>query len=249
MILSEPPRSPYDVHFRLFGVPVRIHPFFWLFTVLLSGNGKPSFVLIWLAAVVLSLLVHEFGHVFAFRRFGVDSYVVLHSFGGLAVPYGGYGGSFAPRLAPRDGAIVAFAGPAAEMLSAYLLVAVCYAAGYDVVFPPSGFFRFVPIVVVGTSSFLSQFVNLYVLISLFWALINLLPIVPLDGGRISQFLFTRFDPQTGPRQALILSIIVAGLTAALMFLEISLFSGIFFIYLAYTSYQALQDLGYGGRRW
>ena len=35
----------------------------------------------------VSILVHEFGHALAFRRFGTDSHIVLWMFGGLAVPY------------------------------------------------------------------------------------------------------------------------------------------------------------------
>lgn len=251
VILSEPPRSAYDVHFRLFGVPVRIHPFFWLFTVLLSGGGSLSVILIWLLAVVVSLLVHEFGHVFAFRMFGIDSYVVLHSFGGLAIPFGsGYSGYGTPRLSPRDSAIVAFAGPGAEIFSAYFLAAVCYAAGCEIRFPQSGFLRFIPGVWFDGSIYMLILVNMYINLSILWALINLLPIIPLDGGRISQAMFIGANSRTGQRQALILSIIVACLTAALMFVEFgSIFTGVFFLYLAYTSYQSLQDLGMGRPRW
>ena len=37
-MLAEPERTPYDVNFRLFGFPVRIHPLFWLGTALLGAS-------------------------------------------------------------------------------------------------------------------------------------------------------------------------------------------------------------------
>ena len=50
-------------------------------------------------------------------------------------------------------------------------------------------------------------------INLFWGLLNLLPIWPLDGGRISRETFEWASPRQGARAALILSGIVAALLA------------------------------------
>ena len=99
MLLAEPPRTAYDLHFRLLGIPVRITPFFWVASVLLGWNLAQGFsaqsqgelsvgvaLIIWTLAVLLSILVHEFGHALAFRLFGVESDVVLYHFGGLAIP-------------------------------------------------------------------------------------------------------------------------------------------------------------------
>ncbi len=252
MILQEPDRTPYDVRFRLFGVDVRIHPFFWLFTVLLSGGGSLKGVLIWLAAVMLSLLVHEFGHVIAFRYYGIRSFVVLYSFGGLAIPQGsGYGGSFGPRLTAGANAVVAFAGPAFEILSALAVLGVMQAVGSGVEFYFGG-----PLGIeidpgsLGFSPLLDAFLYIYVVISLFWGLINLLPIFHLDGGRISNALFERIDPQTGLKQTLILSMLTAGFVALVMLVRLqSYFNTLLFVYLGYMSYRIYEQLGFRGRRW
>ena len=37
-MLSSPGTTPYDLHFRLFGTPVRVNPLFWLVTALLGAN-------------------------------------------------------------------------------------------------------------------------------------------------------------------------------------------------------------------
>src|SRR5262245_17621863 len=87
-LFAEPQPTNYDLHFRVAGVPVRVHPLFWLVTVILGAGGgrfDPVPVGLWVVAVFISILVHELGHVAAFRYYGVGSHVVLHAFGGLAV--------------------------------------------------------------------------------------------------------------------------------------------------------------------
>ena len=55
--------TPYDLRFRLLGIPVRIHPMFWLIMALLGWeNRNLGAVLLWVACALVSILVHEFGH-------------------------------------------------------------------------------------------------------------------------------------------------------------------------------------------
>ena len=54
--------------------------------------GAGVWLLLWVAAVLISILVHEIGHWLAMRWYGTDAYVVLYHFGGLAVPRGKDGG-------------------------------------------------------------------------------------------------------------------------------------------------------------
>lgn len=253
MILSEPPRSAYDVHFRVFGTPVRIHPMFWVMSICMAGfDSRPSQVVLWTIAALISITVHELGHVWAFRRYGIESHIVLHAFGGLAIPTGrsDYGWSSRGRLGPMQNIVVSFAGPALEVLSAVALMGVLFACGARFEFIYDGLLKFLPAVFIGSSIYLIQFINDYILLSIFWGLLNLLPIIPLDGGRISQVMFEQADERSGTRQALYVSMIAAGLTGALMFVEFkSVFSVIFFGYLAFMNYQTLTFIGSNGRRW
>src|SRR4051794_39294916 len=93
-MLAEPGHTSYDLRFRLFGTPVRIHPFFWLLAVLFGwdlfiwaeGPEKLVRIALWIFCCFFSILLHEFGHVWAGAVLGArDSYIVLYSFGGLAV--------------------------------------------------------------------------------------------------------------------------------------------------------------------
>src|SRR3990172_1122587 len=104
MLLAEPGRTSLDLSFTLAGVPVRVHPLFWLVAALLGFSaGDPIFVVIWVAVVFVSILVHEFGHAFAMRHYGESPRVVLHAMGGLTIaeptPWGRTWANVAPGVA------------------------------------------------------------------------------------------------------------------------------------------------------
>ncbi|MBI2824986.1 MAG: site-2 protease family protein [Planctomycetia bacterium] len=256
MFLVEPPRTQYDLNFSVAGVPVRVHPLFWLITLLLgaSGNPDPVAVLLWVIAVFVSILVHELGHVLAFAYYGTRAHVVLHSMGGLAIPDGSAANwSGVPRRR-RDwisDVVIAFAGPAAGFVLAATLFAALAVAGRA------------PKMIVNNTTLLdptwkplpSPYVNLLLsyamFINIFWGLVNLLPIFPLDGGQISRAVITRFNPDQGLRQSLILSIVAAVAVAIFMFVRLhDQFLALFFAFMAYNSYMLFQQIsggGYGGR--
>ena len=120
MLIGEPPRTQGDLNFVLFGFPVRVHPFFWVISLLLgiSGDPKPELVLIWVAAVFVSILVHELGHAFAIRRYGGQAWITLYGMGGLA-------SSNEANRTPKAQILISAAGPAAGfVLAAAVLVAI-----------------------------------------------------------------------------------------------------------------------------
>jgi membrane-associated protease RseP (regulator of RpoE activity) len=92
---------------------------------------------------------------------------------------------------------------------------------------------------------------LYFLIvpSIFWALLNLLPIFPLDGGQVSRAIFTMFGGSEGLRNSLMLSLVAAALAALYFFSTGSIFGAILFISLAVSNYQLLQMIRFGGGPW
>ena len=81
--------------------------------------------------------------------------------------------------------------------------------------------------------------------NIFWGLVNLLPIYPLDGGQISrEVLATGQSVATALRQSLWLSVIVAAAVAVLAFTRLNdKYIAFFFAYMAYTSYSTLQAFG------
>src|SRR5262249_39113976 len=120
VFLLEPDPTPFDLRFRIFGVPVRVSPWFWVLSAVLGwrffDRGGVGLLGLWVGCVFVSILIHELGHVAAFRWFGVPSHVVLYPFGGLAIPT-----HEPPHRSDRI--IVALAGPAAQLVL-YALVRV-----------------------------------------------------------------------------------------------------------------------------
>jgi Zn-dependent protease len=239
-VLTEPERTRYDLSWRMFGVPVRVHPLFWLFTAILGANVLkleygPGLLVLWILCAFVSLLVHEFGHALAFRWYGTDSQIVLWSFGGLAVPRNevyGHGRNI----------IIALAGPVAG----FLLLGVVY--GTDKLFDWGG-----------TNRFTAGLYTFLFVINLYWGVMNLLPVWPLDGGRVSRELCSSFNRRSGRRISLEISILVAGLVVLYSLaceynwrpdlLDVlpwwippgSGYSAVLFGLLAYLSYQQLQQ--------
>lgn len=249
MLLGEPPPTQADVRFRLFGIPVRIHPFFWLVTLLLALGGKgkadPTATLVWIVVVFVSILVHELGHAMMQRRYGGRPWITLYGLGGLS-------SCNDCDRSTRSQIIIALAGPAAGFLLAGLVLVLLNLAGSragislsresipDGAYPVSllllsGYFE--PV-----SSYLMNLIVVSTLwVNVAWGLINLLPIYPLDGGRVAREILTLQQPRKGIVQSLQLSIGVAALMAIYGLLAWqSIFTTFMFGLLAYQSYQALE---------
>ena len=164
-MLAEPPRTPYDLNFRLFGFPVRVHPLFWLAAALLGANALDAgiqYLLIWIAVVFVSILVHELGHALAFRRFGSGSHIVLWMFGGLAVPYASVGQRWKQI-------VVSLAGPVAG----FILCGLVY--GSHKLWHWGARENGLPVFYLYSALFS---------VNLIWGIFNLLPVLPLDGGHV-----------------------------------------------------------------
>ena len=251
MFFVEPPPTQYDLRFNVAGVPVRVHPMFWLVTLIrASGNPEPLYVLLWVIAVFVSILIHEMGHVAAFRYFGMNAHVVLYGFGGLAIPSGG-AWNVGHRQRRDWLSDVVIRSPARWL-------AFCSPRRYSSAWPPRDARRsifFSPSLLVGfrwrplESDAVEGLLRDIQFINIFWGLVNLLPIYPLDGGQISRAVISRFNPANGLRQSMWLSVYAAAAMAALCYLHWhDLYLALFFAYMAFQNYQILRHMGggYGG---
>lgn len=242
MLFQVPPPTRFDLNFSVAGIRVRVHPLFWLIALLL-GAGSTNILLIAIAIFVIfiSILVHELGHAFAFRRFGQDSYIILHMMGGLAVPESSpYGENV--RLTPNQNIFISLAGPIAGFLLALVVILIGIGLGGQLVF--SMFFGFLPIPAVVLPyqfGLLDRVFALFVFINFFWGFINLLPVFPLDGGNVARYTLIQTDPINGLRNSLWLSVITGALIAIVGFVVLgSIYMAFLFGYLAFQSFQALQ---------
>jgi len=115
LLLQSPPPTRYDLRFSIAGIPIRVHPLFWLLTLLLGATGDLVQLLVWVLVVFVSIIVHELGHAFAMRYFGQSSHIVLHFAGGLAIPDSVQWGSRWANVAlgPNQYILISLAGPVA----------------------------------------------------------------------------------------------------------------------------------------
>ena len=256
MLLAEPPRTNYDLHFRVFGIPVRVHPFFWLIA-LLSGAREgvaPKETFIWMAALFVSILVHELGHAVAILFYGYRPWVTLHWLGGLASYDRGFSGSYYSNddrsTRPLAQIVISLAGPVAGFLFAAVIIGLIFAGGGAARFSLGGAYLFEWNLMGITSANLGYLLHCLIFINLFWGLVNLLPVYPLDGGQVSRELFLVANPSRGIEWSLQLSIAAAIAMAiyALFRFDQPFFVVMLFGFLAFGSYQALVAYrGYGGR--
>jgi stage IV sporulation protein FB len=206
------------IRFTLFGIPVRVEPFFWITLILLGGalraNSPHAILLLGLFVVAgfVSILVHELGHALTARIFGAYSEITLQAFGG----YAAYSGVRLTR--PQTFAVTA-AGPALQILLGVAVWAV------------------LPLLPEQSRDAI-YLLEMLQWISIAWALLNLLPILPLDGGRLLETLL-------GPERIKITLwvTIITAITVGLAMLDrtgsiiFPLFLGMF----AWQAFQALKE--------
>ena len=252
MLLAEPPPTQGDIHFRLGDTPVRIHPFFWLTTLILGLGGigqqqtPPLQLLAWVIAVLLSIVVHEFGHAIVQRRYGGHPRIILYGLGGLAVCGDCDRSSKAQIQISLAGPMAGFILAAAILLLARLLG---HQGGLSLADPNEiNELGLYPLQILGVTFFWklfeSPFINMLIFnmlwVNVLWGFVNLLPIYPLDGGQVSRELCMLSHPQKGIILSLQISMLCAG---AMVFIGLgwgSIFVALFFGYLAYSSYRNME---------
>jgi Zn-dependent protease len=245
MLLQVPARTPYDLNFRLLRFPVRVHPLFWLASLIMgwhAGYGTNVHRFLWVGCVFVSILVHELGHGLVARAFGARPEIVLHMLGGLCIYTGADRQSLGKRLA------VLIAGPGAGfVLFALILLAGHVLAGLTLrddvgLMGLDDVARWDALLKMGRNDNQVFIIEFLVFINLTWGLVNLLPVWPLDGGQMTEAVLTAVNPREGMRRALIVSIVVAAAIAAYSFLQREQFRAIFFGLLAANSLMTLQTL-------
>lgn len=245
MLLGEPPRTQGDLCFSLLGIPVRIHPMFWLMAFILGArNATVPEILTWIAAVFISILIHELGHAMVMRAHGYHPWITLYGMGGLA----SYGPGATRNPTTLGQILISLAGPMAGFLLAALIVVCLVATGYLAQFFPYGAsWPWITVHSVGSERF-TDFLGNMLYISIFWGLVNLLPIYPLDGGQIAREIFLVFNSREGIRRSLILSVFMSVVLVAMALSSQRWYMALLFGYLGYSGYQTLQAYSHG-RQW
>ncbi len=267
MILGEPQSSQYDWRFQILGFPVRVSWLFWAVSAALgygaalsvqSGYGRANIpinlgvlVAIWVAVTFISILVHELGHALAFRFYGIRCDIVLYHMGGLAIPGAGmlWGrNGRRTQLTQMNSIVISAAGPAIQLLLAAFVGITAILCGIQVseFVWLSDYLGLKVSVPLNPAVYAS--VRFMVTSSIWWALINLLPIYPLDGGQIAQHVIGIFRRNSGLMEAHALSAVVGLLVAFWCYNNGMGLNAIFVASMVLNNIQALQGDN-GPRNW
>jgi len=169
---------------------VVVHPAHFLFALALGlssvesrpqGLGSAEVVAVWIVLVFVSVLAHELGHAVAFRAFGYTSTVQLVLFGGVTTP-----DTDRPLSWGKD-VVTTLAGPTAGVLLGLLCSSLAGRA---------------------TSPLATYTMVLGTWTNLVWAVFNLLPVLPMDGGRVSRAVLGRIFGRPGVIAAYAIGVLV-----------------------------------------
>lgn len=200
--------------FRLGSIPVEVQSSHLITSAILGWAFLPSgvppgmtayVVISWMAIVFISVLIHELGHALACRLFGYQPSITLESLGGHTLPN-------APGPIPwsRD-LVLTVAGP----LFGLLLGVACWVSYKSM---EGGSLMFKDILRRGAEA------------NFFWAVVNMLPVLPLDGGRVTSVLSMRlFGKERGFLWAQMLAVITCASIVLWAVSARQLFLAVFFI--------------------
>lgn len=227
-MFSSQPGSPGELGFRLGPIPIRIQPWFWLTAFVLAGpwfnvDPRPWPVALFVLACLVSILWHELGHAWAMRWFGAR-YVEI-----VLTGFGGYAFTQSRPAHAWQRILIALAGPANQLAAWGIVFSLTQTGGNRSFLESYGL--------------LDLFIDQILLINLFWPLLNLMPIFPLDGGRVARELGTSLLGAKGLRFSLYLSItLCAAMILWIVSAGGSMFNAMLFGMLLAQNIQELQAL-------
>lgn len=140
-----------------FGIPFGLDYTFLFIAMMALMMGWVGLYLV----LFVSVAIHEFGHALVARRFGIEcTRIVLHAFGGAAILLTNAETTLDAHRQAKEEFLFAIAGPLTSFALALLFG--------------------VTLLVVGTNFWLSFALGVNLIIGT----LNLMPVFPLDGGRI-----------------------------------------------------------------
>lgn len=194
-------------------IPLIIHPSFWVLSALIGWLYGPTVLLFfeWVLVVFISVLVHELGHALLAKMWGKTVRIELGPFGGLTTFQGTL-----PRLKEF---LVVLMGPLFGF-------ALCGIAMLLLPFAKN------PL------SF--SFLQIMFWANLAWSIFNLVPVHPLDGGKLMLLGLEGIFGNKGTKASYFLSSLFGLIFAVFFFFQNSIIAGALFFMCAFESFRAWQ---------
>jgi Zn-dependent protease len=173
-------------------------------------------LLAWLVIVLASVLAHELGHATAGLLFGLQPAIELHGMGGTTSWSASHRTSHVQRI------IISLAGPCTGLLLGGLVFALGSRFSADFA--------------------LGQWiVGSLVFVNVIWGALNLLPMLPLDGGNVLHSVLDIVTHGRGARPAHIVSLVVSVASLGAAFWMGSLWCGLLAAFFASSNWQWLSQ--------
>jgi len=185
-------------------IPITIRPVFWIFAALIGFLYSQSIVgtLIWVGIIFISVLFHEFGHALTAKFFGKKPRIELVALGGLTI-------HDSQDLPYWKQFFITLNGP----LFGFILALSAWGLSKVSLFSGTWILR-----------------DLFI-VNCFWTVVNLIPVLPLDGGQLLRIVLERFFGAKGDRYALMVGLICAlGISFFFFIMQSFLIGALFFLF-------------------
>jgi len=200
-------------------ISVRVDPLFFVLVIFLSlynSNFDPARALIWGVVIFLSVFVHELGHAATALFYGQSASIEFVGFGGITRRHG-------PSISSLQEFILVLNGPLAGFLLA--LSAAGLLSIFGSVLPVAA----------------TYFLMVTAYANVFWTVVNLLPIQPLDGGHLLRIILTWLFGLKGTKIALFLSFVFSLVVTLLFFYWGFLLIGSLLLLFAFEGFRAWRN--------
>lgn len=204
-------------------IPIYIHPIFWVLAFAIGAlntlGGSITMseaipgILIWVSVIVISVIVHEFGHALTAVAFGQSARIDLQGMGGMTSRQGKKLKLWQDFLVVLNGPIFGFG----LALVAFFLLNLFKA---------------------DAKGFLVYALEISYYVNVFWTIVNLLPIQPLDGGKLLNIVLEALFGFKGIKIAYFLSLLFSAIITLLFFAIQATWAGILFLILTFESYRS-----------
>jgi Zn-dependent protease len=196
---------------RSFGLT--IYPSFWIVALLIAYLASTSILggFFWVFVVLVSVVLHELGHAWTARAFGQRAYIELGFFGGATYRGG-------PTLSPAKDFLVVLMGP---LVSLFLGGSALYIV---TTFKPQ-------------EEMVQELLTIFAVGNLYWTFLNILPVLPLDGGKLMQIVVCSIFRKTGERISYFLSFLACLALMVFFFLNGGFFVGLLFLMIGFENYR------------
>ncbi len=166
-------------------IPVHIQPIFWVFAALIGWMSSQTLLgtVVWVGIIFFSVLFHEYGHALTAVAFKQRASIQLVSLGGVTSFDG-------PKLKPWQQFLIVLNGPLFGF-GLFLLATVLLELSWTPMV--MGILR------------ATQVANL------FWTVVNLFPVLPLDGGQLLRIVLEAWFGVNGLKAALLVGAVISGI--------------------------------------